>query len=44
MVGCVQVRSRVNKVLKSLCRELLDENNQDGNRIKCAKLLQVRDD
>jgi hypothetical protein len=33
------VRSRVNKVLSSLCRELLDDNNSDQNRLKCARLL-----
>jgi hypothetical protein len=34
------VRSRVNKVLKSLARELLDDNNSDENRLKCARLLE----
>jgi hypothetical protein len=33
------VRSRVNKVLKPMCEEMLNENNSDENRIKCAQLL-----
>ena len=37
----VLVRSRLNKCLESLCKELLDDNNKDENRIKCAKLLAV---
>eukprot|EP01052_Picozoa_sp_SAG31_P020262 SAG31_NODE_1515_length_8037_cov_2.470773_5_plen_735_part_00 len=37
----VLVRSRLNKCLESLCKELLDENNNDENRIKCARLLAV---
>ena len=33
------VRSRVNKVLKPMCEEMLNDNNSDENRIKCAQLL-----